>query len=59
MLLEIWVLGAIMALVGILLIACGFGHIEFGLYLSAAGMTSTGIGSLVFFSGFKKWVENL
>jgi hypothetical protein len=59
MLLEIWVLGAILVLVGLLAIACGFSHGEFGLYLPAAGMTSIGVGSVVFVNNFRKWFEKL
>jgi hypothetical protein len=57
--LETWVFGAIFALVGLLTIACSFNHGEFGLYLPAAGITSTGVGSAVFVSSFRKWLENL
>ncbi len=57
--LEIWVLGAILTIVGLLSLGCSFGHGEFGLYLPAAGITSVGIGSLVFLTKFKKWVESL
>ncbi len=57
--LEIWVLGAILTIVGFLVIGCSLGHGEFGLYLPAAGITSAGVGSLVFFTNFKKWVESL
>jgi hypothetical protein len=59
MLLEAWVLGAILALVGLLALACGLSHGEFGLYLPAAGITSTGVGSAVFVNSFRKWFENL
>ncbi len=59
MLLEFWVLGAILTIVGFLILGCSFGHAEFGLYLPLAGIVSAGIGSLVFFTSFKKWVETL
>ena len=58
-LLETWTLGAILALVGFLTLSCGLGRGEFGLYLPAAGITSAGVGSVVFVNSFKKWVENL
>ena len=56
---EAWVLGAILALVGFMTIGCSFGHSEFGIYLPAAGITSAGVGVLVFFTSFRKWVESL
>jgi hypothetical protein len=59
MLLEVWVLGAILAIVGLLAIGCSFGNGEFGLYLPAAGIASTVTGSWVFLTRFKKWVEAL
>jgi hypothetical protein len=59
MLLETWVLGAILAMVGLLLITCSFGYGEYGLILPFAGIVSTGAGSLVFVAGFKKWIESL
>ncbi len=59
MLLEIWVLGAILALVGLLVIACSFGHSEYGLVPPLAGIAGAGAGSVVFIAGFKKWVDTL
>ncbi len=57
MLLETWVLGAILTLVGLLAIACSLGHGEYGLLLPSAGIASTATGSFVFVAGFKRWVE--
>ena len=59
MLLEVWTLGAILALVGFLVLACGFGHGEVGFFLPAAGITSVCVGSAVFVNSFRKWIENL
>lgn len=59
MLLESWILGAILTIVGFLAIGCSLGHAEFGLYLPSAGIVAAGVGSLVFFTSFKKWVERL
>lgn len=58
MLLEAWVLGAIIALVGLLILACSTGHTEYGPLLPLAGIASTGTGSIVFVAGFKKWVKH-
>jgi hypothetical protein len=57
--LETWVLGAIMALVGLLVTAYGFGKIELGVPFTIVGLTSAGSGSLIFVAKFKQWVEQL
>jgi hypothetical protein len=59
MLLEVWVLGAILAIVGLLVLGCSFGNGEFGIYLPAVGTASAVAGSWVFLTRFKKWVEAL
>ncbi len=57
--LETWVLGAILALVGLLVIGGSVGNSEFGLPLLAAGLASTSAGSWIFLSKFRKWIESL
>ena len=57
--LETWVLGAILALVGLLVTACSFGKSEFGISFTIAGLSIAGIGSLIFVVKFKKWIETL
>jgi hypothetical protein len=57
--LETWALGAILALVGLLVTACSFGKSELGISFTIAGLSSAGIGSLIFVAKFKKWIETL
>jgi hypothetical protein len=57
--LETWALGAILALVGLLVTACSFGKSELGISFTIAGLSSTGIGSLIFVAKFTKWLETL
>lgn len=57
--LETWVLGAILALVGFLVIGCSLAQSELEFPLIVAGTTSTSVGSCIFFFKFKKWIENL
>jgi hypothetical protein len=57
--LETWALGAILALVGLLVTACSYGKSELGISFTIAGLSSTGIGSLIFVVKFKKWIETI
>jgi hypothetical protein len=57
--LETWVFGTILALVGLLVTACSFGKSELGISFTIAGLSSVGIGSLIFVAKFKKWIETL
>jgi hypothetical protein len=57
--LETWVFGAILALVGLLVSACSLGKTELGISFMVAGLTSVGVGSLIFVVKFKQWIENL
>jgi len=57
--LEPWVLGIIMVLVGMLVVGCSFGNVELGFPFLVAGITSSGAGSLIFFTSFRKWIKNL
>jgi len=57
--LETWVFGAILALVGFLVTACGLGGNELGVSFVIVGLTSAGVGSLIFVFKFKQWFENL
>ena len=57
--LETWVLGAILALVGLLATACSFGKNELGIAFAIGGFASASLGSLVFVAKFKQWVESL
>ncbi len=57
--LETWVLGIIMALVGLLVMGCSLGDGELGFPFLAAGLTSTGTGSLIFLATFRKWIRSL
>jgi hypothetical protein len=58
MLLETWILGAVLVLVGLLVIGCGIGKSELGIPFLTAGLASTAAGSLLFLTGFKKWIES-
>jgi hypothetical protein len=57
--LETWVFGAILALVGLLITACSFGKNELGVSFLIAGLASTGVGSVIFVTKFKKWIDKL
>lgn len=57
--LETWVFGAILALVGILVTGCSFGEIEFGVVFLMFGLVSTGLGSFIFVVKFKRWIDRL
>jgi uncharacterized membrane protein HdeD (DUF308 family) len=57
--LETWVFGAILALMGILVIACSFGKNELGISFLIPGLASTVAGSFIFIFKFKQWIEKL
>jgi hypothetical protein len=57
--LETWVFGAILVLVGLLVAACSLGKTELGVSLMTAGLTSAGVGSVIFVVKFKQWIDNL
>ena len=57
--LETWALGAILALIGLLVTACSFGKSELGISFTIAGLSSVGVGSFIFVAKFRKWVETL
>jgi hypothetical protein len=57
--LETWVFGAILALVGLLVTACSLGKTELGVSFMVAGLSSVGVGSLIFVAKFKQWIEHL
>jgi hypothetical protein len=57
--LETWVFGAILALIGFLVTACGLGKNELGISFMIAGLTSIIVGSLIFVAKFKQWIEKL
>ncbi len=57
--LETWVFGAILALVGLLVTACGMGKSELGSSFAVAGLSSAGVGSLIFVAKFKQWIEEI
>jgi hypothetical protein len=57
--LETWALGAILALVGLLVTACSFGKSELGIFFIIAGLSSAVVGSLIFVAKFRKWIETL
>jgi|WetSurMetagenome_2_1015567.scaffolds.fasta_scaffold731909_2 hypothetical protein len=57
--LETWVFGAILALVGFLVSACSLGKTELGISFMIAGLTSASVGSLIFVTKFKQWIEKL
>lgn len=56
---EAWVFGAILTLVGLLVIRLGASQAEFGFYFPVAGLASVGVGVFVFYTSFKKWVDRL
>ncbi len=51
--------GAILAIVGFLVIACGMGENELGVSFVAAGAASASVGSLLFVLKFKEWIDKL
>jgi hypothetical protein len=57
--LETWVLGAILAIVGLLVTACSFGKSELGISFTIAGLASAGVGSIIFVAKFRQWIEHL
>jgi hypothetical protein len=57
--LETWVLGAILALVGLLVTACSFGKSELGISFVIAGLACASVGSLIFVAKFKQWIEHI
>ena len=44
---------------GLLVTACSFGKSELGISFTVAGLSSAGIGSLIFVAKFRKWIETL
>ena len=57
--LETWVFGAILAIVGFLVTACGLGENELGISFIIAGAASASVGSLFFVLKFKEWIDKL
>jgi hypothetical protein len=57
--LETWALGAILALVGLLVTACSFGKSELGISFTIAGLASAGVGAIIFVAKFRQWIEHL
>jgi ABC-type enterobactin transport system permease subunit len=57
--LETWVFGAILAIVGFLVIFCSVGENGLGVPFFMGGLASASAGSLIFVFNFKHWVENL
>ena len=57
--LETWVFGAILAVMGFLVTACGLGGNELGVSFVIAGLASASVGSLIFIFKFKQWIDNL
>jgi hypothetical protein len=57
--LETWALGAILTLVGLLVTACSFGKSELGISFAMAGLSSAGIGAIIFVTKFRQWIEHL
>ena len=57
--LETWVFGAILAIVGFLVIFCSVGENGLGLPFFMGGLASAGSGSVIFVLKFRQWIENL
>jgi hypothetical protein len=57
--LETWVFGAILALMGFLVTACGFMQSELGVSFVVPGLTSASVGALIFVFKFKQWIDRL
>jgi hypothetical protein len=57
--LETWVFGAILALMGFLVTACGLAQNALGIPFVISGLTSASVGSVVFGYKFKQWIEHL
>jgi hypothetical protein len=57
--LETWVFGAILALVGFLVTAGGFGGNELGISCVFGGLVSASAGSAIFVFKFKQWIDKL
>ena len=51
--------GAILALVGFLVTACGLIQNALGITYVISGLISASVGSLVFGYKFKQWIEHL
>jgi hypothetical protein len=56
---ESWVSGAIMILVGALVIACSGRQTEWNFYMWMSGLATIGIGSWIFVAKFKRWISGL
>ena len=56
---ETWVLGAILAIVGLLVTACSFGKSELGISFTIIGLASASVGSVIFVAKFRQWIEHL
>ena len=56
---ETWVLGAILAIVGLLVTVCSFGKSELGISFTIAGIASASVGSIIFIAKFRQWIEHL
>ena len=51
--------GAILAIVGFLVIFCSVGENGLGLPFFMGGLASAGSGSVIFVLKFRQWIENL
>ena len=56
---ETWILGAIMMIVGFLVIGCSVAHNELGIPFTATGLTAAGVGTWICLIDFKKWIANI
>ena len=56
---ETWIFGAILTLIGLLVMGCGLGRIELGLPFVASGFVCSGAGSYIFVTRFKTWIDSL
>ena len=57
--LETWVFGAILAIVGFLVIFCSAGESGLVIPFFVGGLASASVGSLIFVFSFKRWIENI
>jgi hypothetical protein len=57
--LEGWIFGAIMVLVGVLVVTCGFTDIEYCIFFRAGGTGLASIGFCTFAIKFREWIHNL
>ncbi len=57
--LELWVLGATIAVIGVLVSVCGAGASEWDFAFKIVGVAIVGVGSWVCITKFRQWVSSI